>query len=116
MLPDPLWDELVEPTLQQWAAENDVALPHRLLTLLDWPSSYHLRQAHELDAEDSLPAERFAAVLTQGIHFSVEHLGEIDIAKLEEAEDLGASPQDDEVRQSRAKDLGDLRQRVDSTR
>ena len=30
-LPDPLWNELVEPTLQQWAADDDVALPHRLL-------------------------------------------------------------------------------------
>ncbi len=111
-LPDPLWNELVEPTLQQWAADDDVALPHRLLALLDGPSLLHLRRAHELDPEDQLIAQRFAAALIRDIHFSAKHLGEIDIAKLEEAEHLVASLQDDEVRQSRTEDLDELRQRV----
>jgi hypothetical protein len=112
VLPNRLWSAMVEPTLKQWAEEDDVALPHRLLALLDWPSYLHLRRAHELDPEDQAVARRLAATLIRDVHFSTSNLGKIDIAKLEEAEVLVAGLQDEKARQSLAVGLDDLRRQV----
>lgn len=116
VLPNRLWNDLVEPTLKRWAEEDDVALPHRLLALVDWPSYLHLRRAHDLDPDDQLVANRLAATLIRDVRFSRSHLGEIDIAKLEEAEALVAALQDDEARQSLAADLDGLRQITEQER
>lgn len=111
-MPNRLWNDLVEPTLMQWAEEDDIALPHRLLALLDWPSYLHLRRALELDPEDEAVAQRLAATLIRDVRFSTSERGEIDLAKLHEAEVLVASLQDEEARQSLVAGLDDLRQRV----
>jgi hypothetical protein len=112
VLPTRLWSAMVEPTLKQWAEEDDVALPHRLLALLDWPSYLHLSRAHELDPDDQAVSHRLAATLIRDVHFSASSLGRLDIAKLEEAEVLVAGLQDDAARQSLAAGLDDLRRRV----
>jgi hypothetical protein len=112
VLPNRLWSAMVEPTLQQWADEDDVALPHRLLALLDWPSYLHLRRAHELDPEDQAIAHRLAATLIRDVHFSASNLGKVEIAKLEEAEVLVAGLRDEKLRQSLVVGLDDLRTRV----
>ncbi len=112
VLPDRLWSAMVEPTLKQWAGEDDVVLAHRLLALLDWPSYLHLRRAHELDPEDQAVTHRLAATLIRDVHFSMSNLGKLDVAKLEEAEALVAELQNDEVRQSLVASLDNLRSRV----
>jgi hypothetical protein len=116
VLPNRLWSAMVEPILQQWAEEDEVALPHRLLALLDWPSYLHLRRAHELDPEDQAVTHRLAATLIRDVHFSASNLGRLEIAKLEEAEVLVAGLRDEKARQSLAAGLDELRRQVSATK
>ncbi len=112
VLPDPLWTEFVEPTPQDWAAADDVALPHRLLGLVDRPTYRHLSRAHVFDPDDQLVAHRLAVILIRDIDFSAVTLGEVDLAKLAEAERVIATLQDHQLRQSLGARLDGLRERL----
>lgn len=98
--------------MQQWAEEDDVALPHRLLALIDRPTYQHLSRAHVLDPDDQAVTHSLAVILIRDVDFSASAFGEVDLTKLEEAELVIATLQGPAARRSLGAKLDGLRERV----